>query len=334
MWGPRLFHHEYTFTKTQRLEKYKRLETGLDWRGRLLALSLKPVKVVVEKILTCPCCLEPVDVESGHSCGNPEELGILESEDAEGDEEVSRSNDGDTQNTCQVSSKESVSRNGFHKLRNSYSFSVHNENDTEIISASRVCRSCGLDCDGDCYNIEPKRNLREIITNNDIIIEELKNDRCNSQHQATPVLVFSKMSSPKNVSNASNTVLVKTCSDDTTITLPRKTSPQTPQTFKKFKPNDNLKNQTVENVRVTPLGPGVTAAATPALVLAPNRNTPNRSIAARPSEPSEDIVIVQEVLSNIRGPAKIQLNPVQPPTLVQKPKNTLSDKHYRIQQRY
>lgn len=41
-WGPRNYTHIYTFSKEQRLERAANLETGLDWKGRILSYCCKP----------------------------------------------------------------------------------------------------------------------------------------------------------------------------------------------------------------------------------------------------------------------------------------------------
>jgi hypothetical protein len=49
MWGPRSESHEYCFTRKQRLEKYKRLETGLNWKSRIIAMQCKSVGLGIKK---------------------------------------------------------------------------------------------------------------------------------------------------------------------------------------------------------------------------------------------------------------------------------------------
>ncbi|KAI1303724.1 hypothetical protein HDE_02211 [Halotydeus destructor] len=58
--------HSYAFTKQERLEKYFTLDSGLDWRGRLLALHCTPLSISVRKMQRCPSCKEKL--VKGHSC--------------------------------------------------------------------------------------------------------------------------------------------------------------------------------------------------------------------------------------------------------------------------
>lgn len=314
MWGPRLFHHQYSFNKMQRMEKYKRLETGLDWKGRLLALSLKPVKVVVEKILTCPCCHGPVDPEVGHSCGNPEELAKYMTEDVDMENEAVRSND-EEPHTCSVSYG-SV-QNGYHyNTRNSYRNLPTGNDIIPPLLAKITCQICEMRR-ASCRCAETSNIIN--VDNNDIVIKELKNDAVNRNPPSTPVLVFSNMSSPSinNLTN-SNTVLVKTCNDSTTITLPRKT----PRSSEKLKSNENIKLQPTEHVRITPLN-----SKSSALVLSSNKKSFNRSISV---QPSDDIVIVQEVRSPVKTSKELVPTNSTLHTVLRKPKQ--GDSHFRIQQ--
>ena len=67
-WGHLNYTHKYSFSRQQRLERYKVLETGLNWKSRLLLLHCKKVRVKLTRIQRCPLCHEPVQPQFGHSC--------------------------------------------------------------------------------------------------------------------------------------------------------------------------------------------------------------------------------------------------------------------------
>lgn len=68
IWANRNYIHKYSFSRQQRLERYKVLETGLNWKSRLLLLHCEKVRVRLIRIQTCPLCYEPVQPQFGHSC--------------------------------------------------------------------------------------------------------------------------------------------------------------------------------------------------------------------------------------------------------------------------
>jgi hypothetical protein len=57
---------EFYFNRRQRLEKYKRLRTGLNWKSRLLRLHCKPLFVKLTQIKNCVICNE--ELNENHSC--------------------------------------------------------------------------------------------------------------------------------------------------------------------------------------------------------------------------------------------------------------------------
>jgi hypothetical protein len=65
-WNPRKNQHKYSFSKRQRLEKWKTIETGLDWRSRLLKSQCKRVFVKMFRVIKCPLCSQTID--SQHQC--------------------------------------------------------------------------------------------------------------------------------------------------------------------------------------------------------------------------------------------------------------------------
>jgi hypothetical protein len=52
MWGPRSESHEYCFTRRQRLDRYMRLDTGLNWKSRLVKKHCITIDVEVAKYCT------------------------------------------------------------------------------------------------------------------------------------------------------------------------------------------------------------------------------------------------------------------------------------------
>ncbi|CAG2100498.1 unnamed protein product [Medioppia subpectinata] len=59
--------HQYSFTRRQRLDKWQRLTTGIDWKSRIVALSChRSVEVLVPKLMRCPFCRHQIDID--HSC--------------------------------------------------------------------------------------------------------------------------------------------------------------------------------------------------------------------------------------------------------------------------
>ena len=49
MWGPRNEAHQYSFTRRQRLERYYRIDTGLNWKSRLVKKHCRRIDVEVAK---------------------------------------------------------------------------------------------------------------------------------------------------------------------------------------------------------------------------------------------------------------------------------------------
>ena len=49
MWGQRNDSHQYSFTRRQRLNRYLKLETGLDWKSRLVKKHCRTIDVEVAK---------------------------------------------------------------------------------------------------------------------------------------------------------------------------------------------------------------------------------------------------------------------------------------------
>lgn len=69
-WGPRHFVHTYTFGKTQRLEKWLTLESGLNWKGRLRELYCRKLKIVAPKLFICPLCNAHIGRLKVHCCSD------------------------------------------------------------------------------------------------------------------------------------------------------------------------------------------------------------------------------------------------------------------------
>jgi len=67
-WSCRHNHHSYCFTRRQRLEKWCRLETGLDWRSRLKKSQCRRLRVKLKRLISCPICTETVDFSPRHQC--------------------------------------------------------------------------------------------------------------------------------------------------------------------------------------------------------------------------------------------------------------------------
>lgn len=61
--------HSYTFSRQERLEKFLTLETGLDWKTRLLTWHCQPIAVDIQELKRCNCCRSKVCTQVGHSCG-------------------------------------------------------------------------------------------------------------------------------------------------------------------------------------------------------------------------------------------------------------------------
>ncbi|CAG2100668.1 unnamed protein product [Medioppia subpectinata] len=159
MWGPRSESHEYSFTRKQRLERYQRLETGLNWKSRLVKKHCKSIDVEVDKITRCPCCLELVEPEWGHSCRDSDEESIA----------------GDISSI------------------NGSEFGVQSENtfnDDEVISTNSevvtignvVCYECGRqDCLGNCVDFNGTTVTQISITEPSAVHSSV----------AAPIIVFS-----------------------------------------------------------------------------------------------------------------------------------------------
>lgn len=69
-WGPRHYVHTYTFNKTQRLERWATLESGLNWKGRIKAFCCRPFKIVAPRMLTCPLCKTHLGRTKNHNCSD------------------------------------------------------------------------------------------------------------------------------------------------------------------------------------------------------------------------------------------------------------------------
>jgi len=67
-WGLKSY-HIYTFSKQERLEKMKTMESGLDWKGRLLSMHCEVVSLDVPKISKCDSCGGDIFSDEGHACG-------------------------------------------------------------------------------------------------------------------------------------------------------------------------------------------------------------------------------------------------------------------------
>jgi hypothetical protein len=65
-WNSRKNQHKYCFNKRERLEKWKTMETGLDWKSRLLKSQCKRVFVKMFRVIKCPLCSQTIDSE--HQC--------------------------------------------------------------------------------------------------------------------------------------------------------------------------------------------------------------------------------------------------------------------------
>lgn len=68
-WGLKSY-HIYPFSKQERIEKSLTMTTGLDWKGRLLALHCDDICLDVHKITCCDVCRQPISADAGHSCGS------------------------------------------------------------------------------------------------------------------------------------------------------------------------------------------------------------------------------------------------------------------------
>ena len=58
--------HKYVFTRRQRLDKIQRMESGINWKSRILLMNCRNVSINLDKIENCPICSEKL--ESTHSC--------------------------------------------------------------------------------------------------------------------------------------------------------------------------------------------------------------------------------------------------------------------------
>ena len=67
-WGLKSY-HIYTFSKQDRMEKMKTMQTGLDWKGRLVAMHCDSFTLDVKKDMICESCNEEVNGDEGHVCG-------------------------------------------------------------------------------------------------------------------------------------------------------------------------------------------------------------------------------------------------------------------------
>lgn len=65
-WNPRNYQFNYCFNRRQRLDKWKRMETGLDWKSRILKSHCKRLYVKMKKIINCPLCSQTID--NNHQC--------------------------------------------------------------------------------------------------------------------------------------------------------------------------------------------------------------------------------------------------------------------------
>jgi hypothetical protein len=72
-WGLKSY-HIYAFSKQERLEKWRTVTSGLDWKARLLALHCDDVSLDVQKVTRCDLCQQPVSPDDGHSCGSQNPL--------------------------------------------------------------------------------------------------------------------------------------------------------------------------------------------------------------------------------------------------------------------
>lgn len=65
-WSSSNYTHTYAFSKAQRRERWKTLETGLNWQGRMLRKCCKPCFISLEVLQSCPQCKETL--QTFHSC--------------------------------------------------------------------------------------------------------------------------------------------------------------------------------------------------------------------------------------------------------------------------
>ena len=67
-WSSRKYHHKYCFNRFERLEKWRQLETGLNWRSRLLKSRCRQLLVPLNRIKWCPICIKTISLEPRHQC--------------------------------------------------------------------------------------------------------------------------------------------------------------------------------------------------------------------------------------------------------------------------
>ncbi|CAG2110690.1 unnamed protein product [Medioppia subpectinata] len=67
-WSSRHKHHIYCFNRQQRLEKWRRFETGLNWRSRLLKKRCRRLTVRLNRMTKCPICTKTIDFNPRHQC--------------------------------------------------------------------------------------------------------------------------------------------------------------------------------------------------------------------------------------------------------------------------
>jgi hypothetical protein len=66
-WGLKSY-HIYTFSKQDRMEKMKTMETGLDWKGRLVAMHCDSFSLDAKKEVICESCNQEINGDDGHNC--------------------------------------------------------------------------------------------------------------------------------------------------------------------------------------------------------------------------------------------------------------------------
>lgn len=60
--------HQYSFTKTERLQRYYFLQTGLNAKGRLLSHCCKKLTINLDKLTDCPICDVHIGSCNYHRC--------------------------------------------------------------------------------------------------------------------------------------------------------------------------------------------------------------------------------------------------------------------------